>query len=155
MPREEYTGLFVKLMPSAMRRIPSRIGSASISITSALPESYDSAGCAPTIGSIPVNLTTEACTIYRRPILPLHQPFVALLLGGCEVCETPTVPVMPDPRLRLAGNVDVLDDFGNVPRIVDRAAESATRPIKASTDVYARLSPRPMLRRIVPTTDGF
>ncbi len=53
----------------------------------------------------------------RRPLLLCVLIGSAIAAGGCEVCETPTVPVMPDPRLKPAALVP--DDFGTVPKIVE------------------------------------
>ncbi len=39
---------------------------------------------------------------YRRGLLLCGFVIATFVLGGCEYCETPTVPVMPDPRLRPA-----------------------------------------------------
>src|SRR5580658_1858504 len=54
---------------------------------------------------------------YRRPLLLCGLIIAALAAGGCESCETPTVPVMPDPRLKPAALI--ADGFGTVPKIVE------------------------------------
>jgi hypothetical protein len=53
-----------------------------------------------------------------RRLLFLCGLFItAIVAGGCESCETPTVPVMPDPRLKPAALMP--DDFGTVPKMVE------------------------------------
>jgi len=54
---------------------------------------------------------------YRRPLLMCVLIGIALAVGGCALCEAPTVRVMPDPRLRPAALAP--DDFGSAPKIVE------------------------------------
>jgi len=54
----------------------------------------------------------------NRNALLLSALIVAVLaVGGCDSCETPTVPVMPDLRLRPAALLP--DDVGAIPKIIE------------------------------------
>jgi P-type conjugative transfer protein TrbG len=100
--------------------------------------------------------------IYRRPMLSFGLLLATLALGGCEVCETPTVPVMPDPRLRPAALLP--DDFATVPRIVEvkvPVASPQLRPIGVGTNAPspqtgdAAVAAANASATTQPTTDGF
>jgi type IV secretion system protein VirB9 len=51
------------------------------------------------------------------PLLATGFLFAALAVGGCEYCEPPTVPVMPDLRLKPAALMP--DDVPTSPRVVE------------------------------------
>jgi type IV secretion system protein VirB9 len=53
----------------------------------------------------------------RSPLLPCGFLIAVLALGGCDYCEPPTVPVMPDLRLKPA--VLMPDDLAASPRVVE------------------------------------
>src|SRR5271170_6205866 len=99
---------------------------------------------------------------YRKPFLLCGFIITTLAVGGCEVCETPTVPVMPDPRLKPAALIP--DDFGNVPRIVEvkvPVASPQLRPIGAGANApaiqtgAAAIAAANAGATTQPTTDGF
>ena len=54
---------------------------------------------------------------YRSVLLPSALIVTALALGGCEYSESPTVPVMPDLRLKPAALIP--DDFSASPTVVE------------------------------------
>jgi type IV secretion system protein VirB9 len=53
----------------------------------------------------------------RRHLLLCGLFITAIVAGGCESCETPTVPVMPDPRLKPAALMS--DDPALMPKLVE------------------------------------
>jgi type IV secretion system protein TrbG len=96
-----------------------------------------------------------------------HRWFVlsclfVLAIGGCSSSEEPTVPVLPDPRLRPAALV--FDDSGPVPKIVEvkvpvptpqlrtigPSSETPTAKTGAAAIVAAKAGATTQ-----PTTDGF
>src|SRR3984957_19944397 len=98
----------------------------------------------------------------RRGLLLCGIVMATFALGGCEVCETPTVPVMPDPRLRPAALLP--DDFATVPRIVEvkvPVASPQLRPIGVGTNAPspqtgdAAVAAANASATTQPTTDGF
>ena len=99
---------------------------------------------------------------YRRPCYCCGLLIATLALGGCESCETPTVPVMPDPRLRPAALMP--DDFETVPRIVEvkvPVPSPQLRPIGVGTNAPATQTGAAAIAAAnagattQPTTDGF
>jgi type IV secretion system protein TrbG len=99
---------------------------------------------------------------YRRPFLLSALIITALALGGCDSCETPTVPVMPDPRLKPA--MLMPDDLGTMPSIVEvkvpvpspqLRAVGAGNESPAEKTGAAAIAAAKAGATTQPTTDGF
>jgi type IV secretion system protein VirB9 len=99
---------------------------------------------------------------YRSVLLPSALIVTALALGGCEYCETPTVPVMPDLRLKPAALMP--DDFSASPTVVEvkvPVASPQLRPLGVGNNVPAAQSGAAAIAAAnagattQPTTDGF
>jgi type IV secretion system protein VirB9 len=99
---------------------------------------------------------------YRRPLLLCGLIIAALAVGGCESCETPTVPVMPDPRLKPAALI--AGDFGIVPKIVEvkvPVPSPQLRPLGVGSESLATKTGAAAIAAAKagattqPTTDGF
>src|SRR5580658_4580180 len=99
---------------------------------------------------------------YRRPLLLCGLIIAALAAGGCESCETPTVPVMPDPRLKPAALI--ADGFGTVPKIVEvkvPVPSPQLRPLGVGSESPATKTGAAAIAAAKagattqPTTDGF
>src|SRR5208337_2347953 len=99
---------------------------------------------------------------FRSVLLPSALIVTALALGGCEYCETPTVPVMPDPRLRPAALMP--DDFAAAPKIVEvkvPVSSPQLRPIGTGNNApavqtgAAAIAAASAGATTQPTTDGF
>ena len=99
---------------------------------------------------------------YRRPLLLCVLIGSAIAAGGCESCETPTVPVMPDPRLKPAALVP--DDFGTVPKIVEIKVPVTSPQLRPVGENHEALSAKGGPAAIAaakasattqPTADGF
>ncbi|MGD0461660.1 MAG: P-type conjugative transfer protein TrbG [Tepidisphaeraceae bacterium] len=99
---------------------------------------------------------------HRRPLLLCFLIIGSLAACGCDSCETPCVPVMPDPRLKPA--VFVPDDLGSVPRIVEvrvPVPSPQLRPIGASNEApaaqtgVAAIAAAKAGATTQPTSDGF
>jgi type IV secretion system protein VirB9 len=99
---------------------------------------------------------------YRRPLLLCGLSIAALAVGGCESCETPTVPVMPDPRLKPAALIS--EDFGTMPKIVEvkvPVPSPQLRPLSAGSEWPATKTGAAAIAAAKagattqPTTDGF
>jgi len=100
--------------------------------------------------------------IYRRPMVSFGLLLATLALGGCEYCETPTVPVMPDPRLRPAAMMP--DDLATVPKIVEvkvPVASPQLRPVGTGNNEpaiqtgAAAIAAANAGATTQPTSDGF
>jgi P-type conjugative transfer protein TrbG len=99
---------------------------------------------------------------HQRPLLLCSVILSALAVGGCQVTETPSVVVMPDPRLRPAELVP--DDFGPAPKIVEvkvpvpspqlRTIGTESGPSVEKTGVAA-IADANASATTQPTTDGF
>jgi type IV secretion system protein TrbG len=99
---------------------------------------------------------------HQRPLLLCSVILSALAVGGCQVTETPSVVVMPDPRLRPAELVP--DDFGPAPKIVEvkvPVPSPQLRPIGTEIDRpvektgIASIADANASATTQPTTDGF
>lgn len=99
---------------------------------------------------------------YRRPLLLCGLIIAALAVGGCESCETPTVSVMPDPRLKPAALMP--DDFATLPQIVEvkvPVPSPQLRPLGAGSESppeqtgAAAIAAAKAGATTQPTTDGF
>ena len=99
---------------------------------------------------------------YRRPLLLCGLIITVLTVGGCESCETPTVPVMPDPRLKPAALMP--DDLESMPRIVEvrvPVPSPQLRPVGFGNDApvaktgAAAIAAAKAGATTQPTTDGF
>src|SRR5580704_6068752 len=99
---------------------------------------------------------------YRRPLLLCGLIIAALAVGGCESCETPTVPVMPDPRLKPAALIP--EDFGTMPKIVEikvPVLSPQLRPLGVGSESPATKTGAAAIAAAKagattqPTTDGF
>ena len=99
---------------------------------------------------------------YRRPLLLCILIGSALAVGGCALCEAPTVRVMPDPRLKPAALAP--DEFGSAPKIVEvkvPVPSPQLRPVGESHDASgtkagaAAIAAAKAGATTQPTTDGF
>jgi len=99
---------------------------------------------------------------YRSVLLPSALIITALALGGCEYSESPTVPVMPDLRLKPAALIP--DDFSASPTVVEvkvPVASPQLRPFSVGNNVPAAQSGAAAIAAAnvgattQPTTDGF
>jgi type IV secretion system protein VirB9 len=98
----------------------------------------------------------------RSPLLPCGFLFAVLALGGCDYCEPPTVPVMPDLRLKPATLMP--EDPATLSRIVEvkvPVSSPQLRPIgfgkiaiPAQTGAAA-IAAAKVSATTQPTTDGF
>src|SRR5271163_3417982 len=94
--------------------------------------------------------------------IPIGFLCAALALGGCDYCEPPTVPVMPDLRLKPAALMP--DDLATSSRIVEvkvPVASPQLRPIvvgnhaQATQTGTAAIAAAKAGATTQPTTDGF
>jgi len=99
---------------------------------------------------------------HHRPLLLCSVILSGLAVGGCQVTETPSVVVMPDPRLRPAALEP--DDFGPTPKIVEvkvPVPSPQLRPIgtesgrPAEKTGVAAIADANASATTQPTTDGF
>jgi type IV secretion system protein VirB9 len=98
----------------------------------------------------------------RSPLLPCGFLFAVLALGGCDYCEPPTVPVIPDLRLKPA--VLMPDDVAASPRMVEvkvPVPSPQLRPIGFRNNAMpaqtgsAAIAAAKAGATTQPTTDGF
>jgi type IV secretion system protein VirB9 len=99
---------------------------------------------------------------YRRRFLPFGLILASFTLGGCDYCEPPTVPVMPDLRLKPAALMP--DDLATSSRIVEvkvPVASPQLRPIgvgnhtQATQTGTAAIAAAKAGATTQPTIDGF
>jgi type IV secretion system protein VirB9 len=98
---------------------------------------------------------------HQRPLLLCSVILSALAVGGCQVTETPSVVVMPDPRLRPAELVP--DDFGPAPKIVEvkvpvpspQLRPIGTESVPAEKTGVAAIADANASATTQPTTEGF
>lgn len=98
----------------------------------------------------------------NQPFLPFGLLLATLVLGGCEYSEMPTVPVMPDSRLKPAALMP--DDIAASPRIVEVKVPVASPQLRSlGTDNHApkiktgaaAIAAAYVGATTQPTTDGF
>ena len=99
---------------------------------------------------------------HQTPLLLCSVILSALAVGGCQVTETPSVVVMPDPRLRQAALEP--DDFGPTPKIVEVKVPVPSPQLRPIGTESARPAEKTGVAAIAdanasattqPTTDGF
>ena len=99
---------------------------------------------------------------YQRRLLPFGLLLATFTLGGCDYCEPPTVPVMPDLRLKPAALIP--DDLAESPRVVEvkvPVANPQLRPIGVGKNApavqtgAAAIAAAKVGATTQPTTDGF
>jgi P-type conjugative transfer protein TrbG len=99
---------------------------------------------------------------YRSVLFRIALIVTALALGGCEYSEAPTVPVMPDLRLKPAALIP--DDFSTSPRVIEvkvPVASPQLRPLSVGNNVPTAQSGAAAIATAnagattQPTTDGF
>ncbi len=98
----------------------------------------------------------------RSPLLPCGFLFAVLALGGCDYSEPPTVPVIPDLRMKPAALMP--DDLAASPRVVEvkvpvaspqlRCIGVANHPQATQTGTAA-IAAAKAGATTQPTTDGF